>query len=316
MEIEEVSYFEYHNIIGQSYHFFGTAEFTELNRLKCESLHYILFKDSRYKLGLVGGIRDGVLLSPFSAPFGGFSFIKSDVKLTYIEESIDLLIQWAKGKGVTQLSITLPPSIYDESFISKQINCFFRKGFQLSSIDLNYSFYLKNFNQNYQSEILWRNARKNLNVALKSELSFMQCHSDESKKEAYNIIKSNREARKFPIRMTWEQMKDTLQIVQHDCFLVKNKECESIASAIVFHISTRIVQVIYWGDLPQFSHFKTMNYLSYKVFDYYNQIGGIKFVDVGPSTENSLPNIGLCEFKEGVGCEIFTKNKFTYKINS
>ena len=45
--------------------------------------------------------------------------------------------------------------------------------------------------------------------------------------------------------------------------------------------------------------------------DHYN----FKNVDIGPSTENSEPNYGLCEFKEGIGCKIVPKYTFSKEIN-
>ena len=56
-----------------------------------------------------------------------------------------------------------------------------------------------------------------------------------------------------------------------------------------------------------------MNFLSFHVFQYYkNQ--GIEIVDIGPSTENSIPNYGLCEFKESIGCDILIKTEFYKKL--
>ena len=55
-----------------------------------------------------------------------------------------------------------------------------------------------------------------------------------------------------------------------------------------------------------------MNFLSYKVFEFYSQLGK-KNVDLGISTVNSVPNYGLCEFKEGIGCRIDPKFTFVHK---
>ena len=52
--------------------------------------------------------------------------------------------------------------------------------------------------------------------------------------------------------------------------------------------------------------------LAPKVFEYY-KAKGYQYVDVGPSTEDSLPNYGLCEFKESIGCDI--SQKYTYIKN-
>jgi hypothetical protein len=39
--------------------------FNQLNEDKCEAVYYLLFKDSKYRLGLIGGVRDNVFTSPF-----------------------------------------------------------------------------------------------------------------------------------------------------------------------------------------------------------------------------------------------------------
>ncbi|GHT22569.1 hypothetical protein AGMMS4957_12930 [Bacteroidia bacterium] len=55
---------------------------------------------------------------------------------------------------------------------------------------------------------------------------------------------------------------------------------------------------------------KTMNFLSYKVFEYYKG-AGINIVDIGTSTEEGIPNFGLCEFKESIRC--FVDLKYTFR---
>lgn len=312
MEILEVTSEEYSKVISQPYHVFGSADFNALNKEKCDRVHYLLFRDGKYRLGFIAGTRDYMLLSPYSAPFGGFSFISSDIKLKYVEDAIELLKTWAGDNQFDTISITLPPSIYHSSFISKQINCLWRKNFEISQIDLSNSINLDNFNESY-IENIWYNARKNLNISLKSELNFRTCTEKEEKKLAYGIIAKNRETRGFPLRMTWEQVSDTIRIIQSDFFIAEDKTGYAVAAAIVFHVSSRVAQVIYWGDLPEFAHLRTMNFLSYKVFEFYKK-AGIQFLDIGPSTENSLPNYGLFEFKESIGCQ--ADPKFTFKFTT
>ena len=110
--------------------------------------------------------------------------------------------------------------------------------------------------------------------------------------------------------MSFEQVKQTMQIVKHSCFIVENNG-KSVASAIVFEVNPDVAQVIYWGDIPNVSELKCMNFLSYNVVEYYKD-RGFKFLDIGPSTEDGIPNIGLCDFKESIGCDI--SSKFTLKL--
>jgi hypothetical protein len=313
MEILEVSYNEYAEVIRAPYHVFGSADFNYLNRNKCDEVFFILFRDGKYRLGIIGGIRDKAFVSPISAPFGGYSFISDDIRLQYIEEATKLLENWAVRKQFTSISMTLPPSIYGSSFIAKQFNCLWRQGFNVAESDLNYSFQLEDLNDTYLDRI-WYNARKNLRISTNSGLEYIKCISQKEKELAYDIIRKNRESRGYPLRMTWEQVSDTIQIINADFFLINNIDHTPIASAIIFHVSESVVQVIYWGDLPGHTESKPMNFLSFKVFEYYKSEGK-RVVDIGPSTEHSLPNYGLCEFKEGIGCRIDPKYMLIKKLD-
>ena len=99
MELSKVSAKEYNNYFATVFHVFNTVEFSELNSNKCESIHYLLFIDKKVRLGIVLGERENMLLSPFSAPFGGLTFMKSDIRLEYLEEAVKLLENYAFETG-------------------------------------------------------------------------------------------------------------------------------------------------------------------------------------------------------------------------
>lgn len=308
MEIIEVTASEYIQIIPTPYHVFGSGAFARLNATKASEVYYLLFKEGKYRLGLTVGKRGECLFSPFSAPFGGFIFLNNEVRISHIDEAIDCLINWCSHKGINEIRIILPPPLYSESFVAKQVNALYRKGFGVAAIDLNYSFNLHNLVGDYQRRI-WRNARKNLAISMAANLFFNECYSEQQKVQAYDIIRQNREQHGYPLRMTWEQMKETSNLIEADFFIVSISKNIPVAAAIVFHVAEQIVQVIYWGDLAGFAHMKTMNFLSYSLFNHY-KAKGIKITDIGPSTENSVPNHGLCEFKESIGCDISQKISF------
>ena len=307
MELIETTKEDYFNLISNPYHKFNISEFNFLNNNHVDKIFYLLFKDSKYRLGIIGGIKNSVFKSSFSAPFGGFSFNKNDVKLSMIEDSIDLLNHWCKNKNIECAKIILPPNIYNHSFIAKQLSCFYRKGYIIDIIDLNYHFSTKNLNDNYIKNI-WHSARKSLNKSLNNGLIFKLCSTGDESQIAYDIIKTNRREKGFPLRMKYTDIIKTDSIIDKDYFIVYDCNEVAMASAIIYHISTNIVQVVYWGDIPEYSDLRIMNFLSYKIFDYYKN-KNIEYIDIGPSSENSIPNHGLCEFKESIGCDI--SEKFT-----
>lgn len=302
MEIFEVKANEFDEAIKNPYHIFCKAAFNDLNKDKCDKIFYLLFRDGKYRLGIIGGTIDNNFNSSFSAPFGGFSFISPDIRLQYIEEAIKVLDLWAVAKDFRSVCITLPPQVYGGSFISKQINCLWRAGYEITQLNLNYAFNLDSLNEKYQGNI-WYNARKNLKISLNSGLKFLRCTDIYEKRLAYDIIIKNRERRGHPMRMSWDQIMRTTELIPADFFLIFARDHLPAASAIVFDINPECVRVIYWGELEGFTELKVMNYLSFKIFEYYKSLGK-KVVELGISTENSVPNYGLCEFKEGIGCQI------------
>ena len=311
MEIIKVNSHEFESVISDPYHCFNTAHFNEVNENKCDELHYLLFKDKKYRLGIIGGKLKDKFISPFSAPFGGFSFVSEGVNLIkYIDQAIGLLEDWCHAGGMNKIHITLPPSVYNPIFISKQLNSLYRFGYDFSSIELNYHFINKSVENNYIENIP-ASARKSLKQSLKNNLSFYKCKNSKENIEAYEIILKNRTAKNFPLKMKYSDIEKTK--IRKDFFLVKNENEKNIAAAIVYFISSNIVQVIYWGDDPDHSSSRQMNFLSYNVFKYY-QSKGILYTDIGPSTENSIPNYGLSDFKEAIGCEILPKYLLEKKL--
>jgi hypothetical protein len=261
-------------------------------------------------MGIIIGESGNQVSSPFSAPFGGFSSVDKNPKIDIVEKSLIALINWVHKKGFKTLNITLPPDFYNRNLTSKIQNSLYRLGFQQDRLDLNYQFHLLKFNETYLSDCIWYNARKNyLRSTSFDDLNFTKLDELEQK-TAYDVISENRKEKGYPLRMTWEQVQKTNEVVTIDYFLV-SKGVTPIGAAITFHVSQEVVLVVYWGDISAYSECKTMNYLSYNLFKYYSQTN-IQIVDIGPSTENSIPNLGLCDFKESIGCDVSTKLSFSY----
>ncbi len=258
---------------------------------------------------MIVGVRDNEVKSPFSAPFGGFNYVSEDIKLHQIQEALSALDNWLVEKKFQKITIALPPFFYDQNYLAKLSNSFFLAGYTPQFQDINYQFQTGNAGEDYE-KLIWKNARKNLRKSNSSDLVFEKLEENNGE-IAYEAIKINRQEKNIPLRMSWDQVKETAKLIKTDYFVVKSKELV-LAGAIVFYVTPEIVQVIYWGDLPEYSEHKTMNFLSSNIFKYYREIG-VRFVDIGISTEFSVPNHGLCEFKEGIGCDLSLK--FTFAKN-
>lgn len=310
MTINEVTEQEYTLQFQHHPHVFNTTAFAQLNAHKAEAVHYLLFVDDKGKtrFGIILGERGGKLLTPFSAPFGGLS-VKHGHKFEYVDKAVDALCCYAKEVG-RDIRVVLPPQFYDSSIIAECINVLSRRA-ELQYIDLNYYFPMSKFTA--YEDFLERNARKNLRRAVGSGFEFVVVQPDDTDgiRRAYDIIRRNREEHGYPLRMSLQDVEATIKVVSADFFLLRH-EGEEVAAAQVFHVADGIAQVIYWGDLRAYSTLRPMNYLAYRVFAHYYR-EGLRFLDIGPSTEDGVPNYGLCDFKTGIGCDVVPKFVFEIK---
>ncbi len=312
MEVEEFSGQTYDSLCSGPLHAFNTVAFNTLNKSKTEQLYYLLFRDSKPRLGLIAGLVNNELRSPFSAPFGGFSLIKKEVSVKQVEEAARALLTWLETKNFIGIRMGLPPSMYHPGLVAKTSNALQRLGFVPKKIDLNYAFALTGFKKEKYRAGLPKNARKNLANALKNNLSFTLCQQEEEKTRAYQLIKQNRQSKGYPLRLTLEEIRHTSKIIVIEYFLVKYAG-QPVAAAVVYRVSDKVAQVVYWGDLPGYAYLRPMNFMAYKIFAYYHA-HGFTYVDVGPSTEDSIPNYGLCDFKESIGCGADLKVTWQYQL--
>ena len=310
MELIELTAKDYNQYFPKPHIVFNSVAFNELNSEKVDAVHYFVFKDSKVRLGICLGEKDGVLKSPFSAPFGGFSYNTDDHKFQIVEQAVELISKYAMEKKLS-VKITLPPDFYGSSIINESINALYRSKFQPKYIDVNYQFFTKDF-ENYEQK-LNKETRKNLVKAMQNNFQFLKLDSENEDDVArvYSVIKANREWRGFPLHMSLQSILDTIKLIPSDFFIL-TVDGKDAAAAQCFYVSPSIVRVIYWGDVPGFYEKKVMNLLTYKVFEYYASCKNIEVLDIGISTEFGEPNHGLCEFKENIGCKTSLQYTFMY----
>lgn len=309
MEIRNTDREEYAEILHDVRYIYDSVWFHDINQKKVEQIFYLLFKANKYKGGVIVGVKENQAMIPYSAPFSMIEK-KEAMGIEEIEEAIILMENFLKERGIKKIFFRLPPSFYDETFITEIQNVLLREKYEVSALDLNYQYYLKS--EQVYLACLYRNAKKNLRKALKSDWQFEHCIEINDAKKAYEVIAFNRKNKGYPLKMSWEAVKCTTTHIEHDFFLLKKKE-EAVAAAIVFKVTEDVCQVIYWGDVPGYEQDRPMNYLAYRIYLYYLE-KEIRVLDIGPSTESSEPNYGLCNFKKSIGCSVSSKFTYTKRI--
>lgn len=301
MILQRVSPVEWAQRISDPVTVYGSADFALLNASKTEALHCLLMIEGKVRLGIILGDDGRELLSPFSAPFGGFGRCRRR-NTPYYREAVGALRDYAASVG-RDVRITLPPPVYDPEGHAPCVAALAEAG-ELTAADTSYHFDLSR-TADYMNVVDSR-TRNKLRSGLPMEHSLRRCGAS----EAYAVIRANREAKGYPLRMSLRQVEETAGVVKADFFLL-DVEGVTEAAAQVHHTAEGIVQVVYWGDMPDARSGRAMNLLAFRLFQHYAE-EGLRFVDTGPASEHGVINRGLAEFKENIGC--LPTPKLTFKL--
>ena len=285
------------HIISVDPHPFITEKFIESNKHKVERIIRLVENENKTSFGLVAGIKDGIIYSPFSAPFGGFHF-QHNFHYTYeIDDFIAKLQSYLSYKGLKKINITLPPDIYHQSMNAKIINSLIRNGFFIELLEItNWINLLK-----YDGEFSYRNSRNYYRQAIKHDLTFHSIHNLSQKEMIFELIKENRKSMKRPIYMTFNDVQEMMGLWPVDYFCVNEPNGNMVASAIFYRGHPTIAFAVFWGDNEDGRPFRAMDYLLYNLWKHYKQLG-YEYIDLGISTELGIPNAGLLRFKETHDC--------------
>lgn len=295
-------------------HFFDTMEFHNYHQKNCEEAYRVLnIKNNKLICIYYFGIKRGSIYMPYSSPFSKF-LVEKD--LSY--ETWNKIIYGLKMIGnilkADSINITLPPFIYDRK-IETQFLMLINNGFNVEYVDINNYFDLKEFENldDFMNSLSNKQRKRDYNRVIRDGLKFYKIDEDRFE-EAFDIIELNRKQRGYPLKMNKDQIKDILKFDNSkiDFFIIENSNLDKIASAMVYKVNNNVYQVIYWGHLEEFNSQRPMALLAPSLYEYYNK-KNIKYLDIGPSSEDGNININLAQFKVDLGCK--NTSKFTLKYN-
>jgi hypothetical protein len=272
---------------------FISQAFIELNKKKADKILRLVDNTEKPAIGLIAGLRDGVLKSPFSAPFGGVHFRNENIYISEIESFLKSLQQYIIDQNFKGIDITLPPEIYHRNINAKLINCLVRLGFKVSTPEITNWVDLINFT----GEFSQKNSREYYRQAIRNELSFRMVEDTEDKLNVYNLICENRAKFGRPIYMSFDDIVNTGQLWPADFFDVITRDGVLAASAIFYRCHPTIAYAVFWGDNELGRPLRAMDFLAYHLWNHYKK-AGYSYIDLGISTEKGTPNEGLLRFKE------------------
>lgn len=306
MNIQQVSPEQYSRIFPTPSHIYNSVAFNELNLHKCDEMVCLTVSDERglVRFGLIAGMRDGILRSPFSAPYGGMESACRQRATAWAEAAAAL----KNYLGDNRLKTTLPPLAYDtDGIITRQAQALMSAGATVLWSDYNYHLPLVRFRKDYLKSLDCK-VRNTYKTSLNRGFEFVARPLADAPTlaTAREIVFSNHSALGYPVHLSAADLADTARVIPIDVFFV-TLSGSVIASAIVYHNTPDTLQLIYWGDLLDYRDLHPMNFLAYKLFEYYAAIPEMRLFDMGPSSSEGIPAGGLCNFKEGLGCDLSLK---------
>lgn len=298
---------EYGRIFPSPLLVYDSVSFSELNRSKCDDLHYIVLSDERSKmrLGVILGEKDGMLRTPFSAPFGCIEETRPQ-HISYYTEAVNAIRNYAGAMGCS-VRMTLPPYIYGmRSQINKQYLAALNAGAKLLYTDYSYAMPLTPYMD--VEKRLSAPSRRNYKTSQKACLTCRRYDSMDvgALEEAYRIVTINHETRGYPVHMSLENLKATIDHVVKGSVYIVTHNGKSIAASINYHYENGIVQLIYWGNIPEAAEVRPMNHIAFVMANDFAH-DGYRWFDLGPASIDGVPDEGLCFFKDGLGFELLPK---------
>lgn len=260
-------------------------------------------------LGLIVGLKNGVLRSPFSAPFGGFHYKHEHMFYEVIEEFIQNLKVYIEVNGYHDFYITLPPNIYQENINAKLISAFIRNDFVMKTPDLNNWVNLTKINGEWKG----RNVAQNIRKAVKHGLVWKSITEIDEMKEAYKVIHSNREGLGRKIYMTLDDILKVNNVFPVDFFGINDAHGKCVGASVLYRGHDKIVQGIFMGGDLAKRYMGVIDYMYMNLYEHYKKLG-YYFLDMGTSSLQGNPNSGLLRFKEIHNSE--TSLRFTFTLKS
>ena len=306
----EVTAKQYRQKFTSDPHPFISEKFLELNSWKVDKIVRLVPDNDKVSLGLVAGIKNGKIMAPFSAPFGGFHYRNEQLYVSEIEYFLEELKEYAKTKNLYRIFLSLPPSIYQKSFNAKVVNTLIRLGYKMLLPDITCWVKLSEF----QNRFSYKMSRQNYNTALRNQLTFNILNSEGEKKSAFDLILENRTLFGRPLFMSLEEVFQTNALWPIDFFGINNSEGQMVASAIFYPYTKDIVYGVFWGDNLIGRSLKSMDFLSFNLWSYYKSLG-YKYIDLSTATECGIPNQNLLRFKEIHECTSSLRYKFSFNLS-
>lgn len=239
---------------------------------------------------------NGLWRSPARGTFAGFSF-RSDLSIDDLFAFLDEVEANLKSYGAQHIEVLPAPMAHDPTAFSNQFYLLSTRGYKMTHCDLNHHVAVDSHSlserMTYGNQKRLRKCRREGLITEQMPLSSLA--------DVYHTLSENRARKNRTMSMTFAQIQTMADVFPNDVILFGCRDGELLAaSAICFRLNSTVLYVFYWGDLPGYESRSPVVAVADAIYSYC-QTSDISLLDVGTSTMGDTPNLGLIQFKRGLG---------------
>ncbi len=254
-------------------------------------------------------IKETTAVSITTAPFGSLS-ISQGVDFETLSDFMDYIETHLRSKGIREIIIKHYPGIYYPESFEKVISTLALNGYKTSLIDLNQI--IKISNDPFESLIHPMELR-NLNKSKKTGIIFTK-HSNTEAEMVFNAIETFRNDRKIPVNIDFNSLMRLIdKFPYHYKFFSASMEDEMVSATICVKVKDSILYNFLPAHNSAYNKFSPLIFLLEQVYKYASG-HKMKYIDLGVSSVNNKPQMGLIRFKERLGSKSVSKLTFLKEI--
>lgn len=290
----------------QPVHPFLRPCFLALNAQRVDELIFLSTPDLQKDMALVFGRKGQALAMPFSSPFGGFYHRNYQAYSDQMDGLAYALRAFLQSHSYS-LFYASAPGIYETGPTAKWHSALLRTGFRSLWPEITSYIDLSRFSGNFPN----KGVRKYLRQAQENGLHFRKVESEADKRAVYATTAENRQRLGRPMPMGFADFIAVEKCWSVDYFAVESAPGRMVAGAIFYPYHPEVVLGALWGDTAEGRPLRAMNFCLAELIAHYRE-RGFRFLDLGKSTNDGVPDPGLLRFKETHGAQSELRLRFAF----
>ena len=244
-------------------------------------------------------------ISPCRGPFGSIEF-SLQLPVQHLDAFVEYINAFARGLGLQQLVVKSYPFCYQPEASAILSAALLRQKYQLLYTDLNYHIPIT---QKEFTKGLHPSEKRRLQKSVNKGFVFTE-EADPDLPLIYQLLVDSRTRKGDPVTMSFNDFSRLFHDFPgiYKVFTVRDKQIIA-AVTVAVHINQKILYYFLPAHHAAYDAYSPMVLLIQGLY-VYCQKNHVELLDLGISTDKSVPNYGLMRFKQNLGALVSLKLSF------